>query len=54
MCFESLQHEPVAVRQRLRLDPLKALLMRTLEIHDYPVTRPIADYEVHGMCGLAR
>ncbi len=52
MCLKSLEHEPVAVGQRLRVDSLEVRMMRILEIHDYPVTGPIADYEVYGPCGL--
>ena len=46
--LESLQHETVAVRQRLRIDPLEIPVVRILEIHDHPVTSLIQDDKVHG------
>ncbi len=46
--LQTLQHETVAVRQRLRVDPLKVRLMVVLQIRNYPLTGPVANHEVYG------
>ncbi len=48
MGFQTLEHEPIAIRQSLRINPLKVLVVVVLEIHDNPVTSTIADHKMHG------